>query len=75
MSQYPSTPIIINASNGVLVDHFLKKKIQYIDIIKILMNIMRDGNFIQFAVKKPKNINEIYQIDKWARITTLAKIK
>ena len=75
MNQYPSTPIIINASNEVLVDHFLKKKIQYIDIIKILMNIMRDGNFIQFAVKKPKNINEIYQIDKWARITTLAKIK
>ena len=75
MSQYPSTPIIINASNEVLVDQFLKKKIQYMDIIKILMNIMRDGNFIQFAVKKPKSINEIYQIDKWARITTLAKIK
>ena len=75
MNLYPSTPIIINASNEVLVDQFLRKKIQFMDIIRILMNIMRDGNFIKFAVKKPKNIKEIYQIDEWARITTLSYIK
>ena len=75
MNLYPSTPIIINASNEVLVDQFLRKKIRFMDIIRILMNIMRDGNFIKFAVKKPKNIKEIYQIDEWARITTLSYIK
>ena len=75
MNVYPSTPIIINASNEVLVDQFLMKKIQFMDIIRILMNIMRDGNFVKFAVKKPKNIKEIYQIDEWARITTLGYIK
>ena len=75
MIQYPSTGIIVNASNEVLVDQFLRKKIQFMDIIRILMNIMRDGNFIKFAVKKPKNIKEIYQIDEWARITTLSYIK
>ena len=75
MNLYPSTPIIINASNEVLVEQFLMKKIQFLDIIRILMNIMRDGNFIKFAVKKPKNIKEIYQIDEWARVTTLGYIR
>ena len=75
MNLYPSTPIIINASNEVLVDQFLMKKIQFMDIIRILMNIMRDGNFVKFAVKKPKSIKEIYQIDEWARITTLDYMK
>ena len=75
MNLYPSTPIIINASNEVLVDQFLMKKIRFMDIIKILMNIMRDGNFVKFAVKKPKSIKEIYQIDEWARITTLDYMK
>ena len=75
MNLYPSTPIIINASNEVLVDQFLMRKIQFTDIIRILINIMRDGNFVKFAVKKPKNIKEIYQIDEWARVTTLGYIK
>ena len=75
MNLYPSTPIIINASNEVLVDQFLRKKIRFMDIIRILMNIMRDGNFVKFAVKKPKSIKEIYQIDEWARITTLDYMK
>ena len=75
MNLYPSTPIIINASNEVLVDQFLMKKIRFMDIIRILMNIMRDGNFVKFAVKKPKSIKEIYQIDEWARITTLDYMK
>jgi len=74
INQYFSSPIIISASNEVLVDHFLKKKIQYLDIIKIIMNVLNDGNFAKYAVRKPKNIKEIYQIDKWARLATLNHI-
>ena len=29
------------------------------------MNVLNDGNFAKYAVRKPKNIKEIYQIDKW----------
>ena len=33
MNKYVSTPIIINAVNEILVDHFLKKKISFTSIL------------------------------------------
>ena len=66
MNQFPSAPIIVNASNEILVDHFLNKKIQFLDINKIIMGVLKDGNF-KNAIKKPKNIKQIYQVDNWAR--------
>ena len=75
MNQFPSAPIIVNASNEILVDHFLNKKIEFLDINKIIMGILKDGNFKKNAIKKPKNIKLIYQVDNWARTKTLEKIK
>ena len=75
MHQHYSTPIIVNASNEVLVDQFLGKKIRFLDIIKIIMVILKDVNYRKYAIKKPKNIKQIYQIDRWARETTLKKLK
>ena len=75
INKLPSTPIIVNASNEILVDQFLRKKIHFLDINKIIMAILKDGNFKKYAIKKPKNIKQIYQIDKWARLTTLKKLK
>ena len=39
------------------------------------MAILEDRNFKKYAIKKPKNINQIHQIDMWARIESLKKIK
>ena len=75
INEYPSTPIIINASNEVLVDQFLQKKIPFLSISKIIMNILKDKNYKKYAIRKPKNINQIYLIDFWARKTTMAKIR
>ena len=75
MNQFPSAPIIVNASNEILVDHFLNKKIQFLDINKIIMGVLKDGNFKRNAIKKPKNIKQIYQVDNWARAKTFEKIK
>lgn len=75
MSQHPSTPIIVNAANEILVDQFLKEKIAFLDINRIIMNILKDSNYIKYAIKKPKNINEIYLIDIWARSKTLKIIE
>ena len=74
MIQYPSTGIIVNASNEVLVDQFLRKKIHFTDITKIIMANLKDANYRKYAIRKPKNINQIYQIDLWARNLTLKKI-
>ena len=35
-----STPIIVNAANEVLVDLFLKRKIEFLDIVKIINKIL-----------------------------------
>ena len=74
MNQFPSAPIIINAANEVLVDRFLNKKIAFLDINKIIMAIIKDSNYKKYAVKKPSNIKQIYQIDFWARGITIKKI-
>jgi 1-deoxy-D-xylulose-5-phosphate reductoisomerase len=71
----PSTPIIINASNEVLVEQFLAKKIAFYDIFKYIMDVLKDKNYRNYAIRNPKNINQIYTINNWAKKTTLKKIK
>jgi len=65
-----STPIIINASNEVLVDLFLKGKINFLDIVAIINKIFKDKDFNKYAKKKPKTVKEIKIIDDWARLKT-----
>ena len=66
-----SGPIILNASNEVLVDSFIKNKIPYNGIYETLKRVFKDRDFNKYAVKKVPNINEIYKIDNWARKKTL----
>ena len=75
MNEYPSTSIILNAANEVLVDYFLKKKIPFNRIIKTIKTIMNDRNYKKYAIRKTKNINQINEIDYWARKKTLNKIR
>ena len=74
INEYPSTSIIINASNEILVDQFLRKKIPFLSINKIIMSILDDRNYKKYAIRSPNNINEIYKIDNWAREMTLNRI-
>ena len=39
------------------------------------MKILNDRNYKKYAIRKPKNIKEIEQIDLWARELTMKKIK
>ncbi len=73
--EHTSTPIIINASNEILVDQFLKKNIQFSSIYKIIMDILKDVNYKKYAIRKPKNIMQIYKIHNWAKDATLKRIK
>jgi len=71
LNEYPSTSIIINASNEILVDLFLQKKIPFLGISKTIMRILGDRKYKKYAIRKPKNINQIVEIDIWARNKTL----
>ena len=73
-NEYPSTPIIINAANEILVEHFLGKKIPFLSINKFILSILKDRNYKKYAIRRPKNINQIYEIDNWARKSTIKKI-
>jgi 1-deoxy-D-xylulose-5-phosphate reductoisomerase len=73
-NEYPSTSIIVNASNEILVDHFLNKKIPFLAISKIIMSVLNDRNYKKYAIKMPLNLNQITKIDMWARKKTLEKI-
>ena len=66
-NEYPSTSIIINAANEILVELFLKKKIPFLSISKTILKILNDRNYKKYAIRKPKNIHEITSIDKWTR--------
>ncbi len=68
INEYNSTPIIINAANEILVDQFLKKKIPFNSFYHYISKVLNDRNYKKFAVKKPKSIREILQIDQWAKI-------
>lgn len=74
VNEYPSSSIIINASNEILVDHFLHKKLPFLHITKIIMDILGHRNYKKYAIQRPKNITQIKKIDSWAREVTLNKI-
>ena len=62
-----SAPIILNASNEILVSSFLQKRIKFTDITRILMKIIRHQDFEKYAKKKTNSLEDIYRVDEWAR--------
>ena len=75
LNEHVSTPIIINAANEILVDQYLDKKIPFNSFFKYLSLVMKDRNYRKYAIKEPKNISQIYLIDKWSREVTLKYIR
>ena len=55
---------ILVLSNDKLVEFFLNKKIKFTDIQKILFKLINLKEFKKLKSKKPKNIKEIFNLDK-----------
>nr|BET44442.1 MAG: 1-deoxy-D-xylulose-5-phosphate reductoisomerase [Candidatus Aschnera chinzeii] len=62
--------IILNASNEIAVDEFLKGNLKFTDIAKVNYNMVEKLTF-----HEPKNINEILDIDNEVRILTTNYVK
>ncbi len=56
------SPVVLNASNEIAVDCFLKNKIRYTDIFNIVDETL---NF--YNPTKPQNLDDVIEIDKIAR--------
>ena len=67
-----SAPTIINASNEVLVNLFLKNKIGFLEIVSKLNRITKDKEFKKYAKHKSETLKDILIVDNWARLKTLA---
>ena len=74
INEHISTPIIINAANEILVDQYLKGKISFNTFYKYLLKVLNDRNYKKYAIKEPKNINQIFLVDEWSRSTVYKKI-
>ena len=74
INKYPSTPIIVNASNEILVEQFLRGKIPFLGISKIIMSVLKDRNYKKNAIKRSENLSQIIKIDSWAKKITFSKI-
>ncbi len=66
------TPTIVNASNEVLVDLFLAKKIGFLDIVKTINKIFKDKEFKKYAKRNPRSLKDVEMVDNWARLKTLS---
>ena len=62
VNEYPASSIIINASNEILVDQFLHKKLPFLHISKIIMDVLEHRNYKKYAIQKPKNIKHIKKL-------------
>ena len=65
-----SAATIVNASNEVLVNLFLAKKIGFLDIVITINKIFKDKDFKKYAKRNSKSVEEIRMIDNWARLKT-----
>ncbi len=75
INELPSSPIIFNAFNEILVDRFLKKKLSFLGISKTIMSVLNTRLYKKYAIRNPKNIKEIINIDKWARESITKKLR
>ena len=65
------TPTIVNASNEVLVNLFLTKKIGFLDIVRIINKIFKDKDFKKYATSNSSSLKQIKMTDDWARLKTI----
>ena len=64
------SPVVLNASNEIAVDAFLKNKVKFTDIYNIVYETL---NVCKPSI--PKNIDDIIEIDNIARMNALNLIK
>ena len=62
---------VLVTANDVLVELFLKKKIKFYDIYKILNRILNLKEYKKYKILKPKNLNQINKLSKNVRLKTL----
>mgnify|MGYP001187164272 FL=1 len=61
---------LLISANDELVEQFIKNRIRYLDINKILNKVLNNKKYINLIKKKPKKISEIVNLSKEVRLKT-----
>ncbi|MDA9616400.1 1-deoxy-D-xylulose-5-phosphate reductoisomerase [Candidatus Pelagibacter sp.] len=61
---------VIVSANDCLVENFLNKKIEFLDIERFFFTIINSKKFQKYRLKKPLNIEEIISLNKYVRFKT-----
>ena len=75
MNRRKASAIIINASNEIFVDEFLKNNINFDAIIDNLQLVLRHKSYIKTSNLPTNSLKNIYNIDRWARETASKLLK
>ena len=65
---------VIVAANDTLVDLFLNKKINFINIQKELFKILKLKNFNKFKKISPKKLEDVIKLNDYVRLKVLKKV-
>ncbi|MDA2918161.1 1-deoxy-D-xylulose-5-phosphate reductoisomerase [Desulfobacterota bacterium AH_259_B03_O07] len=65
-----TTPAVLNAANEIAVDAFLKGRLKFLDILKVVKQAIN-----QHEKLPGDNLKEIIETDNWARAIARSKIK
>jgi 1-deoxy-D-xylulose-5-phosphate reductoisomerase len=61
---------VLVSANDELVDLFLNKKIHFMKIYTIIKKILNLKEFSKYKYLYPKNVDQIYELDKYVRLKT-----
>ena len=60
--------------NEILVDQYIAKRIPFTSFYKHILKVLNDRNYSKYAIKEPKSISQILEIDQWSRRIVNKKI-
>ena len=65
---------VIVSANDTLVDLFLSKEIEFVDIHKKLFKFIKSKEFLKFRKIYPKNLDTILKLNNYVRLKILKKV-
>ena len=65
---------VIVSANDTLVDLFLKKKISFFYIQKMLIQLIKTKEFSKYKKIFPSKVSDIYKLNEYVRLKILKKV-
>lgn len=75
VSEGNGAPIVLNAANEVAVAAFLQRRIGFLTIAGVAGDVLEEFMKSRPLLAAPRNFDDVYELDRWARVRTLEKLR